>query len=101
MKNIFTIALLFSINISFSQNIPIDFEANGHGLNWTWTTFENDTNPPLEIVANPDPSGINTSATVAKFTALQSGAAWAGCESMHGSDIGSFSFNNSNCRFPT
>ena len=97
MKNIFTLALLFSIKFSFSQNIPIDFEANGHGLNWTWTTFENDTNPPLEVVANPDPYGINTSATVAKFTALQSGAAWAGCESMHGSDIGSFSLNNSNC----
>ena len=97
MKTLYTL-ILFSFSIySFAQNVPIDFEVGGNGLNWTWTTFENDTNPPLEIVANPDPSGINTSATVAKFTALQAGAAWAGCESMHGADIGSFSFNNSNC----
>ena len=39
---------------SNGQNIPIDFEQGGHGLNWTWTTFENDTNPALEIVPNPD-----------------------------------------------
>ena len=81
MKTLYTL-ILFSFSIySFAQNVPIDFEVGGNGLNWTWTTFENDTNPPLEIVANPDPSGINTSATVAKFTALQAGAAWAGCAS--------------------
>ena len=97
MKTLHTLVLFSFSIISFAQNVPIDFEVGGNGLNWTWTTFENDTNPPLEIVANPDPSGINSSANVAKFTALQAGAAWAGCESMHGSDIGSFSFNNSNC----
>ena len=97
MKTIYALVLL-SLTISpFAQNVPIDFELGGNGLNWTWTTFENDTNPTLEIVANPDLSGINTSSTVAKFTALQAGEPWAGCESMHGSDIGSFSFNNSNC----
>ena len=97
MKTFYIFSLFFITSFSYSQNIPIDFEVGGNGLNWTWTTFENDSNPPLEIVANPDPSGINTSSTVAKFTALQSGAAWAGCESMHGSDIGSFSFNSNNC----
>ena len=90
MKTIYTLVLLFVTIFPFAQNVPIDFELGGNGLNWTWTTFENDTNPALEIVANPDPSGINTSATVAKFTALQTGQPWAGCESMHGSDIGSF-----------
>ena len=97
MKTIYTLVLLFVTIFPFAQNVPIDFELGGNGLNWTWTTFENDTNPALEIVANPDPSGINTSATVAKFTALQTGQPWAGCESMHGSDIGSFVFNNNNC----
>ena len=97
MKNIYTLVLPFLTIFSFAQHVPIDFELGGNGLNWTWTTFENNTNPTLEIVANPDPSGLNTSATVAKFTALQAGEPWAGCESMHGSDIGSFSFNNSNC----
>ena len=48
---------------------PIDFEPAGHGSTWQWTTFENDFNPLLEIIANPDPSGINTPNTVARFTA--------------------------------
>ena len=65
--------LLLMTSVGFSQNNPINFEAGGFGDTWTWTVFENDTNPPLEIIANPDPSGGNTSATVAKFTALQAG----------------------------
>ena len=97
MKNVF-LSLAFSMTfVSYSQNIPIDFEQGGHGVNWTWTTFENDTNPALEIVPNPDSSSINPSSTVAKFTALQAGEPWAGVESMHGTDIGSFSLDNSNC----
>ena len=78
-------------------NGPIDFESGGYGANWTWTVFENSDNPPaLEIVSNPNSSGINTSSKVAKFTALSSGAAYAGCESQHGSDIGSFKFDSNN-----
>ena len=81
---------------AFAQNAPIDFEANGYGANWTWAVFENDTNPELEIIANPDNSEPNSSDTVAKFTALVNGQPWAGCESLHGSDIGTFSLNESN-----
>ena len=87
---------LAGIFTATSQNAHIDFEASGNGAGWTWTVFENDTNPPLEIVANPDPSGINTSETVAKFTALQLGEAYAGVESLHGSDIGTFDLTASN-----
>ncbi|WP_034919998.1 hypothetical protein [Gillisia sp. CAL575] len=75
---------------------PIDFETGGNGANWTWSVFENDTNPALEFVTNPGASGINTSSTVAKFTALQGGQPYAGVESEHGSDIGSFTFDESN-----
>ncbi len=82
-------------SIVFAQNAPIDFETGGHGADWTWAVFENDTNPALEIIPNPDPN-INTSATVAKFTALQTGNPWAGTESMHGSDIGTFSLSEAN-----
>ncbi len=101
MKNKLTtfltvISFLLLSNYTFAQNAPIDFEAGGFGADWTWTVFENDTNPPVEIIANPDPSGINTSATVAKFTALQTGQPWAGTESQHGSDIGVFTLNASN-----
>ncbi|NQV38532.1 MAG: T9SS type A sorting domain-containing protein [Candidatus Marinimicrobia bacterium] len=79
-----------------AQNAPIDFEPEGYGASWTWTTFENDSNPPLQIVANPSISDNNTSATVAQFTALQAGQPWAGCETLHGSDIGSFTFDATN-----
>ena len=80
----------------FAQNSPIDFETDGYGANWTWTVFENGSNPSLEIVTNPNIGGINSSATVAKFTALQTGQPWAGCESQHGSDIGTFSLHANN-----
>ncbi len=96
MKVLFlTLALIITF-ASYGQNIPIDFEQGGYGANWNWTTFGNQTNLPLEIVTNPDSSSINPSSTVAKFTALQAGDPWAGVESMHG-EIGSFSFDNTNC----
>ena len=99
MKQINLLAVVCIILMSgmlFAQNAPIDFESGGFGATWTWTVFENDTNPPLEIIPNPNPSGINTSETVAKFTALQSGNPWAGTECMHG-DIGTFTLDSSNC----
>ena len=97
MKKIITlsISILFS-SIGFSQNNPINFEAGGNGANWSWTTFENNTNPALQFVANPSATGINTSSTVAKFTALQTGQPWAGCESLNGSSIGTFTLSASN-----
>ncbi|NND88983.1 MAG: T9SS type A sorting domain-containing protein [Flavobacteriaceae bacterium] len=97
MKKITTSLLsMFMTFIVMGQNAPIDFEAGGEGAGWTWTVFENDDNPPLEIVPNPVPTGINTSATVAKFTAREMGAPFAGVESMHGSDIGFFTLDASN-----
>jgi len=97
MKSYFTILIFFFTILTLAgQNIPIDFEPGGNGGDWTWTVFENQSNPALEIIANPDPSGINTSATVAKFTALADGAPFAGCESLHGAGIGSFTIDNSN-----
>ncbi len=92
-KFILFLLLSAAVSWSFAQNAPINFESGGNGAAWTWTVFENATNPPVEIIPNPDPSGINTSATVAKFTALQAGNPWAGCESLHGADLGSFELN--------
>ncbi len=88
--------LLKSGGMVLAQNSPIDFETGGYGATWTWTVFENGGNPSLEIVTNPNTGGINSSATVAKFTALQAGQPWAGCESLHGSDIGTFSLDATN-----
>ena len=96
----YLLALLFIISMNgiiLGQNNPINFESGGYGAAWTWTVFENGTNPALQIITNPDQSGINTSATVAKFTALQTGIPWAGCESAHGaSNLGPFVLGASN-----
>lgn len=101
MRNsiIFSLAgfIIMMSSVLFAQNAPIDFETGGQGANWTWTVFENGTNPPVQIMANPHATGINTSATVAQFTALVAGQPWAGCESQHGSDIGTFTFDTTNC----
>ena len=99
MKSLSTILILLITSICFSQIAPIDFEAGGEGANWGWNVFENADNPPLEFVANPDPSGINTSAMVAKFTArdTNAGAApFAGLESQHGGNIGTFDLTSEN-----
>jgi len=97
MKKVTFVFLMLAASVSFAQNAPINFETGGYGAAWTWTVFENGTNPPLDIIANPDVSGINTSATVAKFTALQAGNPWAGCESAHGTtDLGPFVLDATN-----
>ncbi len=94
MRNIQLLAAALIISgYTFAQNLPVNFESGGNGADWTWTTFENDDNPTLEIVTNPFQSGINTSSTVAKFTARASGQPYAGCETQHGSDIGSFTLS--------
>ena len=92
-KTLLSITLSAFTLLAFAQNVPVDFEPGGNGADWTWTVFENTTNPPVEIIANPDMSATNPSATVAQFTATADGAPFAGCETMHGSDIGAFTLN--------
>ena len=92
-----TILALLIPAFSFAQG-PIDFESGGQGASYTWAVFENDSNPALQIIPNPDQSGINTSATVARFKALQAGKPWAGCESLHGSDTGPFFIDVNNAQ---
>jgi hypothetical protein len=97
MKKFTIIFLMLAASWSYAQNAPINFEPGGHGADWSWTVFENGPNTPLEIITNPDQSGINTSAMVAKFTALQIGQPWAGVESAHGDDdLGPFVLDATN-----
>lgn len=97
MISIIVLTFIFAMNsLLIAQNAPVDFETGGYGADWTWTVFENDTNPAVEIMANPDMSAPNESATVAKFTALQTGQPWAGCETLHGADIGTFNLDETN-----
>jgi hypothetical protein len=60
----------------------IDFETVGN--DYSWQTFENDSNPGLNIVINPAQDGVNDSVNVAKVTALTKGQPWAGVQSAHG-----------------
>ncbi|MFT7588741.1 MAG: hypothetical protein ACI959_000953 [Limisphaerales bacterium] len=97
MKSVLVLILsVLFINSSNAQNTPVDFESDGFGADWSWRTFENDIDPELEIIDNPDMSGINGSEIVAKFTALQAGQPFAGCETMHGEDIGTYTIDSSN-----
>ncbi|GJQ62363.1 MAG: hypothetical protein SCALA702_14160 [Melioribacteraceae bacterium] len=79
VKYLTAMVILFAVSNNFYAQAlhDIDFEPNGVGADWNWIVSENDDNPPLEFVANPAPGGINTSATVAKFTARQTGNPWA------------------------
>ena len=86
--------LLFIAMISYvgySQS-TIDFETGGAGATWTWTVDQNDTNPALEFVANPNTIG-NTSAITAKLTTKSAGQAWA---LAYSDGIGNFTFDANN-----
>ncbi len=97
MKNFLLSIILLCASGLLAQNAPVDYEPGGQGANWTWTVFENSSNPSLEIIPNPDASGANTTPTVAKFTALQAGQPFAGVESAHGEDdLGSFVLDETN-----
>ena len=99
MKKEFTcmLVLMFVLMISsaaFAQPThTIDFEPGGVGADWEWIVGENGDNPPLEFISNPDPSGINTSATVAQFIARQAGFPYA---LFFTDDDGEFTFDATN-----
>jgi len=86
------VVVLFA-SIANAQYTNVDFEPGGTGADWNWVVGENATNPPLEIIANPVSGGINTTATVAKFTALQAGNPWA---LVITGDNGEFTFDATN-----
>jgi hypothetical protein len=96
MRKSLLICSLVTSFLSTAQNSPISFEMGEFGSTWNWTVFENIGNPPLEVVPNPEQNGLNTSSSVAKFTALQGGMAYAGVECAHG-EVGTFTLTPANC----
>lgn len=83
-NNTYTIAFTAEI-MPVNQTFDLTFESGTAGSDASfWNVFENDSNPPLEVVSNPDASGVNTSSRVAKLTTLAAGAPFAGCETQHG-----------------
>jgi hypothetical protein len=86
--------LLLSAVAALAQP-TVNFETGGAGAGYTWNVFENGNNPPLEIVANPSATGINTSTKVAKFTARADGQVYAGTENARGA-FTTFDFSAAN-----
>ncbi len=93
MKKITFLSFLLIGSMGFSQVNPVDFEAGGNGATWTWGSFANGSDPALMVIPNPDPSGINTSATVAQVTLEDAGLDFAG---FFTDNVGSFTINATN-----
>jgi hypothetical protein len=72
MKNFFTLAFLMIFSIGFAQTLPLDFESTT--ITYPFTNFDGGV---ATKIANPQISGINTSATVIQLV-KGSGAVWAG-----------------------
>lgn len=69
--------LSFCISVSmFAQQPYINYETVGN--NWVWNIFSQGTGGAFDVVANPDPSGINTSDSVAMLIIGTDGDPWAG-----------------------
>jgi hypothetical protein len=84
--------LFFCIPVSlFAQSTIIDWETVGN--NWVWTIFSEGTGGSYSVAANPDPSGINTSANCGMLTIGADGDPWAGIWS---SDLPDFTLDANN-----
>jgi hypothetical protein len=60
----------------FAQQPYIDFETVGN--DWSYGIFGQGTGGTFDIVANPDPSGFNTSDSVACIVIDADGEVWGG-----------------------
>lgn len=91
--SLFFVVLL--VRSGMAQLINYDFTFEPGTTQGAWNYFENGSNTSgVSFVANPFPGGINSSETVAKFTASGDGGEWAGCESLYGT-LGKWRFNGS------
>ncbi len=84
-----------------APNAPVTFETGEYGSTWTLTSFDNPSGASTAslLATNPNKTGINTSNTAVKFTALVAGAWYTGFETAHASGangIGTFTLNESN-----
>ena len=72
MKTFSTIIFLITAFVGFSQTLPEDFE-----MSITTSDFIDFDGGVATVLANPVPSGINTSATVGRIV-RNGGQIWAG-----------------------
>jgi len=72
MKKILLLICLFNISTGYAQTLPIDFESTI--VTADFVDFDGGT---ASVIANPNPNGINSSATVAQIV-RDGGDIWAG-----------------------
>lgn len=87
MNKIITLILLCSVSLAFGQALPFDFES---GI--TTSNFVDFDGGTATVIANPQSSGINTSATVAQII-RNGGQPWSGSKVILASNL-DFSTNN-------
>jgi Secretion system C-terminal sorting domain len=98
MKKITLLLILLVSSLGFSQQqqYNLGFEpSTPSGVLSNWVTFEGPS-PAAEIVVNPDPDGVNSSATtnVLKLNMVQSGACYSGVINNHGT-LGTWQLDSS------
>ena len=77
MKPLYYLFIFLFIPVSmFAQQPYIDYETLGN--NWVYNIFSQGTGGMFDVVANPDPSGINTSDSCAMLIIGSDGDPWAG-----------------------
>ncbi len=92
MKRLLLVSFILLSASIFAQPPVIDFETVGN--TWGWTMFSAGTNGSFDIVANPDPSGLNTSDSCAMLMVDLDGDPWAGIFS---GDFPDMTIDSSNC----
>jgi hypothetical protein len=90
----FLLFLFFALFVPaslFAQPV-IDFETVGN--NWAWNIFSQGTGGSFDIVANPNPGGLNTSDSCAMLVIGADGDPWAG---VYCTDFPDMTIDASNC----
>lgn len=88
----FLLVTLFLLSPFLIAQTTIDFETVGN--NWTWNPFDLGTGGSFDIVANPNPSGLNTSDSCAMIMIAADGNPWGGIWS---SDFPDMTIDANNC----
>lgn len=92
MKN-FLVLCTFLFAVSLYGQSTIDFETVGQDYTWTFFSNTGGDSTYYGVVANPNPSGINTSAKVFRYKVAPTADAWAG---MFGQSAGSITLTADN-----
>jgi len=93
MKN-FLVLCTFLFAVSLYGQSTIDFETVGQDYKWNIFSNGSGDSTNLSVVANPNTTGINTSAKCLKYVVMANGDPWSG---FWGQSHGQITLNADNC----